>query len=151
MRLDMEEFKDVMTVREASEYLGVSADTLYKCIKELPIPAFKLGNRWRLKKNLLDRWMDQLSESALDGKSYPTGNKNFQTETTLADGTTMNRTEPKPSVEPKVPPNGPTEPPETLPKVPKADPPLKDPLRKDPPRKDPPKAPTDPPGPAPGV
>jgi excisionase family DNA binding protein len=62
----MEKQKEVMTVREASEYLGISPDTLYKYLSEDRIPAFKLGNRWRFKKDLLDRWMEKKSERLLD-------------------------------------------------------------------------------------
>lgn len=58
----MDRFKEVMTLREASEYLGISPDTLYKYLSEKSIPAFKLGNRWRFKKDLLDRWMERKSE-----------------------------------------------------------------------------------------
>jgi len=58
----MERLKEVMTLREASQYLGVSPDTLYKYLGEKSIPAFKLGNRWRFKKDLLDRWMERKSE-----------------------------------------------------------------------------------------
>ena len=58
----MERVKEVMTLREASEYLGISPDTLYKYLSENKIPAFKLGNRWRFKKDLLDRWMEKKSE-----------------------------------------------------------------------------------------
>jgi excisionase family DNA binding protein len=58
----MERVKEVMTLREASEYLGISPDTLYKYLSEGKIPAFKLGNRWRFKKDLLDRWMEKKSE-----------------------------------------------------------------------------------------
>jgi len=62
--------KDVMTLREASEYLGISPDTLYKYLNEDRISgvAFKLGNRWRFKKDLLDRWMEKKSEPVLDMK-----------------------------------------------------------------------------------
>ena len=52
-----------MNIRQASQYLGVSADTLYKYVAEGKIPAFKLGNRWRFKKTLLDEWMEQQSAS----------------------------------------------------------------------------------------
>ena len=58
----MERVKEVMTLREASQYLGISPDTLYKYLSESKIPAFKLGNRWRFKKDLLDRWMEKKSE-----------------------------------------------------------------------------------------
>jgi len=58
----MDKQKEVMTLREASQYLGISPDTLYKYLDEDKIPAFKLGNRWRFKKDLLDRWMEKKSE-----------------------------------------------------------------------------------------
>ncbi len=59
----MERLKEVMTLREASQYLGITPDTLYKHLGERSIPAFKLGNRWRFKKDLLDRWMERKSEA----------------------------------------------------------------------------------------
>ncbi len=62
----MERLKEVMTLREASQYLGISPDTLYKYLSQDRIPAFKLGNRWRFKKDLLDRWMEKKSERQQD-------------------------------------------------------------------------------------
>src|ERR1700678_1858210 len=50
--------REVMDIRQASEYLGISGDTLYRYASEGFIPAFKLGNRWRFKKSLLDAWME---------------------------------------------------------------------------------------------
>ena len=50
--------KEVMNIREASQYLGISPDTLYKYVSLERIPAFKLGNRWRFKKTVLDEWME---------------------------------------------------------------------------------------------
>ena len=60
----MAEPREVMNIRQASQYLGVSADTLYKYVSEGRIPAFKLGNRWRFKKTLLDQWMEEQSAGA---------------------------------------------------------------------------------------
>jgi excisionase family DNA binding protein len=57
----MTESREVMNIKEASDYLGVSPDTLYKYVYEARIPAFKLGNRWKFKKSLLDQWMDAKS------------------------------------------------------------------------------------------
>jgi len=60
--------KEVMTLREASQYLGIAPDTLYKYLSEdksLQGTAFKLGNRWRFKKDLLDRWMEKKSEKTV--------------------------------------------------------------------------------------
>ncbi len=53
--------REVLDIRQASEYLGISGDTLYRYAAEGFVPAFKLGNRWRFKKNLLDAWMDEKS------------------------------------------------------------------------------------------
>ena len=57
----MVEIREVMDMREASDYLGVSRETLYKYVYEERIPAFKLGNRWKFKKTVLDRWMERQS------------------------------------------------------------------------------------------
>lgn len=57
----MAESPEVMNIRQASEYLGVSPDTLYKYVSEERIPAFKLGNRWKFKKTILDSWMERKS------------------------------------------------------------------------------------------
>jgi excisionase family DNA binding protein len=57
----MAESREVMNIRQASQYLGVSPDTLYKYVNEQKIPAFKLGNRWRFKKSKLDQWMEEQS------------------------------------------------------------------------------------------
>jgi len=53
--------REVMDIRQASDYLGISGDTLYRYASEGFIPAFKLGNRWRFRKSLIDAWMDEKS------------------------------------------------------------------------------------------
>ena len=55
------EVREVMDIRQASDYLGISPDTLYKYASDGFIPAFKLGNRWRFKRSRLDEWMDERS------------------------------------------------------------------------------------------
>jgi excisionase family DNA binding protein len=57
----MADSREVMNIRQASQYLGVSPDTLYKYVTEERIPAFKLGNRWKFKKTILDAWMERKS------------------------------------------------------------------------------------------
>jgi excisionase family DNA binding protein len=59
------ETREVMDIRQASNYLGISPDSLYKYASEGFIPAFKLGNRWRFKKSRIDEWMDQQSSASL--------------------------------------------------------------------------------------
>ena len=58
------ESREVVNVRQASQYLGISPDTLYRYITEGEIPAFKLGNRWKLRKTILDRWMERKMSQA---------------------------------------------------------------------------------------
>ena len=59
------EVREVMDIRQAAAYLGISSDSLYKYASETVIPAFKLGNRWRFKRSLLDSWMEQQSSLSL--------------------------------------------------------------------------------------
>jgi excisionase family DNA binding protein len=62
------EVREVMDIRQASNYLGISPDTLYKYASEGFVPAFKLGNRWRFKRSRLDEWMDRQSELHASGE-----------------------------------------------------------------------------------
>lgn len=55
----MAELREVMNLRQASQYLGVSPDTLYRYICDGVVPAFKLGSRWKFRKTVLDRWMER--------------------------------------------------------------------------------------------
>jgi excisionase family DNA binding protein len=61
------EIREVMDIRQASDYLGISPDTLYKYASEGFVPAFKLGNRWRFKRSRLDEWMDRQSDMQSGG------------------------------------------------------------------------------------
>ena len=69
------EVREVMDIRQASDYLGISPDTLYKYASEGFVPAFKLGNRWRFKRSRLDEWMDRQSEAQADASSVDTEQK----------------------------------------------------------------------------
>jgi len=70
------EVREVMDIRQASDYLGISPDTLYKYASEGFVPAFKLGNRWRFKRSRLDQWMDRQSEKqAAEIETDPTQKK----------------------------------------------------------------------------
>jgi excisionase family DNA binding protein len=51
--------REVMNIKEASDYLGIAPDTLYRYVYNDRIPAFKLGNRWKFKKAILDRWIER--------------------------------------------------------------------------------------------
>jgi excisionase family DNA binding protein len=54
--------REVMDMRQAALYLGISTDSLYRYAAESLVPGFRLGNRWRFKKSCLDQWMEQQSD-----------------------------------------------------------------------------------------
>lgn len=53
---------EVMDIAQCARYLGISHDTLYNYAAQGTIPAFKLGNRWRFHKPLVDKWIAGQSE-----------------------------------------------------------------------------------------
>ncbi len=67
--MSITEIPEVMNIRQASHYLGMSPDTLYKYVSESKIPAFKFGNRGRFKKTVLDSWTErQTLQQSRDNK-----------------------------------------------------------------------------------
>lgn len=67
--------REVMDIRQAASYLGVSADSLYRYASDGTIPCFRLGNRWRFKKSRLDSWMDEQSGPAKERPVRAQGKK----------------------------------------------------------------------------
>ncbi len=49
--------KEIMTPREAAEYLSVHVRTIYRLAKHREIPGRKVGGSWRFKKEALDDWL----------------------------------------------------------------------------------------------
>lgn len=50
---------DIMTLEEVAAYLRLKPQTVYTWAQEGKIPAAKLGNQWRFKKSMIDRWFNQ--------------------------------------------------------------------------------------------
>ena len=55
----MAKAKQVMTVKEIAEYMGVHPMTIYKYVQDGKIPAFKIGASWRIRKDSIKKWMDE--------------------------------------------------------------------------------------------
>ena len=53
-------FCEIMDIHECAIYLGISEDSLYKCAVARMVPAFKIGNRWRFKKSLVDEHIERM-------------------------------------------------------------------------------------------
>jgi excisionase family DNA binding protein len=49
--------KEIMTPKEAAEYLSVHVRTIYRLVKQGEIPGRKVGGSWRFKKDTLDEWL----------------------------------------------------------------------------------------------
>lgn len=47
-----------MTVEELAEYLKMKTVTIYKYAQNGNIPGFKVGSKWRFKKETIDAWID---------------------------------------------------------------------------------------------
>ncbi|EZH64270.1 DNA-binding protein (plasmid) [Bacillaceae bacterium JMAK1] len=52
--------REIMTVAQVAEYLQLSQVTTYKLVQEGKIPAFKIGNNWRVKKEDLSEHIEKL-------------------------------------------------------------------------------------------
>ena len=50
---------EIMTLEEVAKYLKLKPQTIYTWAQEGKIPAAKLGNQWRFKKSIIDRWFAQ--------------------------------------------------------------------------------------------
>jgi len=55
----LEDVDQIMTIEEVARYLSLHELTVRRLAREGEIPAFKIGRQWRVKKNLLDRWIER--------------------------------------------------------------------------------------------
>jgi excisionase family DNA binding protein len=54
-----EEMTLIMTIKETADYLDLSPLTVRRLARNGEIPAFKAGSRWRVQRDLLDRFLEQ--------------------------------------------------------------------------------------------
>ena len=55
----MAEVKDVMSIKELSEYLGIGKSKIYNLIRQNKIPALKIGRQYRFSKDVIDNWLKE--------------------------------------------------------------------------------------------
>ena len=51
--------KEIMDVKELSEYLGIGKSKIYQLIRERKIPASKIGRQYRFSKTVIDSWLKE--------------------------------------------------------------------------------------------
>ena len=49
----------MMTVEEVADYLKMKTVTIYKHAQEGKIPGFKVGSKWRFKRETIDKWIEK--------------------------------------------------------------------------------------------
>lgn len=54
------------TVKEAAEYLGVSAHSIYKMVREKQIPHFRVRRTILLSKKAIDEWVEQQESESVE-------------------------------------------------------------------------------------
>jgi excisionase family DNA binding protein len=54
-----------LTAKQASQYIGVSYDTLLKLVRQGQIKHFRGGNRILFRQNTLDQWMTDCEEASI--------------------------------------------------------------------------------------
>jgi excisionase family DNA binding protein len=60
--------KEILTPREAAEYLSIHVRTIYRLVKNREIPGRKVGGSWRFKKDALDEWLSLRENPSTEGK-----------------------------------------------------------------------------------
>jgi excisionase family DNA binding protein len=50
-----------LTVEEVSAYLKLAPVTVYRALVQRRLPGFKVGNQWRVRKDILDEWIEEKS------------------------------------------------------------------------------------------
>lgn len=53
----------IMDAKQAADYLKLKRATLYIWSRSGKMPAFRMGNRWRYRKEDLDAWIKKLSNA----------------------------------------------------------------------------------------
>lgn len=59
----------LLTLSEAADLLQVSTRTLQRMIRTGELPAFKVGGQWRVRGTLLQRWVEQRENPAVESKN----------------------------------------------------------------------------------
>lgn len=59
LRKPFEDLDEIMTIEEVARYLNLHELTVRRLAREGEIPAFKVGRQWRIKRRILERWIEQ--------------------------------------------------------------------------------------------
>jgi len=49
--------KALLTASQVARYLRVDKFTVYRLVAQRKLPAFKVGNQWRFKRQMIEAWL----------------------------------------------------------------------------------------------
>ena len=52
-----DESANLLTLEQVASYLNINKFTIYRLINQKKMPAFKVGNQWRFKQEIIDAWL----------------------------------------------------------------------------------------------
>ncbi|MHA1251802.1 MAG: methylation-associated defense system helix-turn-helix domain-containing protein MAD1 [Candidatus Helarchaeota archaeon] len=50
---------EILTIKEVANYLKVNERTIYRMVNNNELPAFKVRDVWRFKKEDIERWIEK--------------------------------------------------------------------------------------------
>jgi excisionase family DNA binding protein len=75
----------ILTVRDVAAYLRMSETKVYRLVKERHLPAVRIGKSWRFRRDLLDDWLSQCTESGMEDRKPGTSMDPVAIETNKGD------------------------------------------------------------------
>jgi excisionase family DNA binding protein len=51
--------ENLLTTEQVSRYLRVDKFTVYRLVSRKKLPAFRVGNQWRFKREMVEAWLMQ--------------------------------------------------------------------------------------------
>ena len=60
--------KRLLTIKEASDYLGISVKGLYNMVNRRELPFYKIGKRVRFDMKQLDEWIEKHKVESVDNQ-----------------------------------------------------------------------------------
>ena len=61
--------EDISTLQEVAKYLKVDQRTVYRMVKSKQLPAFKVRNQWRFRKDAIGKWIEAHNVTVKDTAS----------------------------------------------------------------------------------
>lgn len=61
-------FPEILTPEQAAEYLQLPADVILSYLEQRKIPGVRIGDTWRIRRVMLDQWLDQQALVAVEAQ-----------------------------------------------------------------------------------